>query len=225
MPGVRYLWIARWREFQHYKPEPGRVPFWIKDYMKQLDADRYRSLTLAQRGLLASLRQAFSKAEAKLTCDRSKLSARLGATVYQRDLDALNHAGYIEVISRATLDRRLEEVYSCSRPEKEKEKEKEKDPPLPPVDGGNDGKVGIEEARPKEWRTAGGWPHGPPPDAVVAAENWIDGHGWDETFTPEMVGEELDRIVRRARAVLEPGDRDRLLARWETERVRREVPS
>lgn len=118
-----YIWIARWEEFQHYKPERDRPPAFIKDYPKQLDDDRYRDLTLHLRGLLASLRQAFSKAGAKLELDRSKLSARVGATVYQRDLERLNHAGFIEFISRATLEWRLEKLYARARPRAREEEE------------------------------------------------------------------------------------------------------
>jgi hypothetical protein len=111
-----YVWIVRWAEFQHYTPERDRAPAWIKDYTRQLDDDRYLDLTLHQRGLLADLRLAFSKARADLELDRSRLSARLGATVYQRDLEALNHAGFIEFISRETLEQRLDLLYSRSRP-------------------------------------------------------------------------------------------------------------
>jgi hypothetical protein len=113
---ARYLWPARWDEFQHYPPEPDRGPAWIKNYAKQLDDDAYLDLTLAQRGLLADLRLEFSKARARLRLDRRRLTLRLGATVYQRDLQALNQAGFLEIISRATLEQRLEQLYSRSSP-------------------------------------------------------------------------------------------------------------
>jgi hypothetical protein len=116
MMGDLFIWISRWEEFQHYAPERDRPPAWIKEYTKQLDDDRYRDLTQHQRGLLASLRLAFSKARADMKLDRGKLSARIGATVYQRDLDALNHAGFIELISREVLDQRLDHLYRSSSP-------------------------------------------------------------------------------------------------------------
>lgn len=130
MSDERYIWISRWEVFQHYQPERDRAPAWIKTYGKQLDDDRYLDLNLTQRGLLADLRLEFSRARAELRLDRRRLSIRLGATVYLKDLESLNHAGLIDFVSREALDQRLEQLYSGSRvararSEQEEEQEQE----------------------------------------------------------------------------------------------------
>lgn len=58
--GDMYVWITRWDEFQHYKPERDRAPAWIKDYTKQMNDDRYLRLTDRQRALLRDLRDVFA---------------------------------------------------------------------------------------------------------------------------------------------------------------------
>lgn len=129
----RYIWISRWEEFQHYRPERDRAPAWIKSYTKQLDDDRYLDLSSADRGLLSDLRAEFARARSRLLADRKRLSSRLGATVYQRQLDSLNRAGFIEFISRPTLEKRLEQLYSSPRARVEVEKEKESTSKAVPV--------------------------------------------------------------------------------------------
>ncbi len=51
-------------------------------------------------------------------------------------------------------------------------------------------------------------------DTAVAAERWIQGQGWDETFDRAMVEEELGRIERRAGTPLTSDERERLLQLW-----------
>lgn len=51
-------------------------------------------------------------------------------------------------------------------------------------------------------------------DVAVAAEGWIRGLGWDETFDREMVEEELGRIERRVGTPLAVEDRERLIQLW-----------
>jgi hypothetical protein len=120
-PTNQWIWISRWREFQHYRPRPERGPAWIKDYAAQLDDWRYLELTPTQRALLTDLRRMFSAGRAQLKRSTSAIGARLQMTVYHKDLEALNHAGFIEFISRETLEKRLEELYSNSRAEVDKD--------------------------------------------------------------------------------------------------------
>jgi hypothetical protein len=58
-------------------------------------------------------------------------------------------------------------------------------------------------------------------DISTAAEQWIRGLGWDETFDEAMVAEELGRIERRLHAELPLEQRDRLLELWRTLRSER----
>jgi len=128
-----YIWIYRWQDFQHYRPERDRAPAWIKDYTKQLDDERYLELSAFQRGVLHDLRIAFARTFGRLSTDTRQLSDRLGLRLTRVTLDALSDAGFIEFCSRATLERRLEEVYSSPRARVEGEEELED--PLPLEEG------------------------------------------------------------------------------------------
>jgi hypothetical protein len=51
-------------------------------------------------------------------------------------------------------------------------------------------------------------------DVVRACENWVRGLAWDETFTQEMVEDELAIHERKAGQELGPLDRERLIQMW-----------
>jgi hypothetical protein len=51
-------------------------------------------------------------------------------------------------------------------------------------------------------------------DVVKSCENWIRGHAWDETFTEEMVEDELSVHERKTNHDLQPLERARLLELW-----------
>jgi hypothetical protein len=51
-------------------------------------------------------------------------------------------------------------------------------------------------------------------DVARSCENWIRGHAWDETFTLEMVEDELAVHERKAGHELQPLERERLLQLW-----------
>ena len=51
-------------------------------------------------------------------------------------------------------------------------------------------------------------------DVVRACENWVRGRAWDETFTEEMVEDELSVHERKAGQELPPLERERLLQLW-----------
>ena len=51
-------------------------------------------------------------------------------------------------------------------------------------------------------------------DIVRACENWVRGLAWDETFTQEMVEDELAIHERKAGQELGPLDRERLIQLW-----------
>lgn len=51
-------------------------------------------------------------------------------------------------------------------------------------------------------------------DVVRACENWIRGRAWDETFTREMVEDELAIHERKVGRELAPLERERLLQLW-----------
>jgi len=51
-------------------------------------------------------------------------------------------------------------------------------------------------------------------DVVRACENWVRGVAWDETFTVEMVEDELSLHERKAGQELAPLERGRLVQLW-----------
>jgi len=57
-------------------------------------------------------------------------------------------------------------------------------------------------------------PRGKGTDVVRACENWVRGRAWDETFTREMVEDELAIIARKSGHELGPLDCERLLQLW-----------
>ena len=54
-----------------------------------------------------------------------------------------------------------------------------------------------------------------PADVVKSCENWIRGHAWDETFTVEMVEDELAVHERKLNNDLQPLERARLVQLWQ----------
>ncbi len=111
-----YVWISRWPDFQHYKPERDRAPAWIKAYTRQLDDSRYLDLSTHARGLLHDLRMAFARAHGELPMNTRQISHRVHSRVTKAQLEALNHAGFIEFLSREVLEHRLEQLYTGSSP-------------------------------------------------------------------------------------------------------------
>jgi hypothetical protein len=118
---VKYIWVTRWEEFQHYKPDPKRGPAWIKAYTAQLHDDRYLGLTDRQRSLLHDLRLIFAVTRGRLPRSEAVIARHRHRQTFRSDLEALNRAGLIEFVSRAGLEQRLETLYSRSRSKKEKE--------------------------------------------------------------------------------------------------------
>jgi hypothetical protein len=100
-----YIYVVDWRRFQHYRD---RQPLWLKDYVEQLDDEEYLTLSLARRGLLKDVRSLYARSREHLAADVRALSRRLGARVTWRDLEALSHAGFIEVLASDELAERLQ---------------------------------------------------------------------------------------------------------------------
>jgi hypothetical protein len=99
----RWIVIPNWDEFQHYKD--GRDPFWIKSYVKLLHKDEYMDLTFHQRGVLHGLWITYARSGRQLRDNTATLTRQLGHRVMRRDLEALNHAGFIQFQSRPSLSK------------------------------------------------------------------------------------------------------------------------
>lgn len=88
----RWIVIPKWEEFQHYKD---RDPKWIKAWCRLLSDDDYMSLSFHLRGVLHSLWMAYASANGQLLDTPQSLHRQLGHRVMRRDVESLNHAGFI----------------------------------------------------------------------------------------------------------------------------------
>lgn len=118
----RWIIIPRWHAadgFQHYKD---RDPTWIKNYRWLLADDDYLSLTAGQRAILHGLWLVYASSDGQVKFEPSSLTRRLSLRVRWSHLEALNHAGFIQVVASKPLSLR----YQDASLEKEKEEETEK---------------------------------------------------------------------------------------------------
>ena len=119
-PG-RWIVIPRWEEFQHYSK---RNPPWIKTYTRLLHDDAYAGLTFHQRGVLHGLWLLYARNDRQIRDNTLTLTRQLGHRVMRRDLDALNHAGFILFRASSVLAQR-------QRAETETETEEQEQNPNP----------------------------------------------------------------------------------------------
>jgi hypothetical protein len=115
-----WIVIPNWagpKGFQHYKD---RTPKWIKNYTELMADDAYLSLSLAERGFLHGLWLEYAQSRGNIRATTNLLSRRLGATVYQRYIDSLYHAGFItfsasKPVSEPEQDRSLDQIREVHR--------------------------------------------------------------------------------------------------------------
>ncbi len=117
MTDDRWIWIPNWdgpTGFQHYKD---RDPLWIKCYTRLMSKDEFLMLTFHQRGVLFGVWLAYARSNRQLRHSTLTLTRQLSQRVLTRDLNALQNAGFIEVIDRFLLAERLQ----AASPEKRRE--------------------------------------------------------------------------------------------------------
>lgn len=91
-----FIVIPSWEKLQHYKD---RDAPWIKNYTRLLSHHHYLTLTSHQRGVLHGVWLAYASGNRHLTANTRSLSRRLNVRVTSRDLAALNHAGFIQLVA------------------------------------------------------------------------------------------------------------------------------
>lgn len=133
------VWIVvpNWERFQHYKD---RNPTWIKDYTELTDKDEYLALPLATRGVLHGIWLEYAKSHRRLSGDTARLSRRLGQRVLKAQVEALVHAGFIELRASKSVPN----PYQSASAEKEEDREVLK--AVSPQENGRNG-PGFEEAK------------------------------------------------------------------------------
>lgn len=122
MDDTGWIVIPNWPKFQHYA---NRDPLFLKEYRSQIDDADYRSLTLAERGLLHGLRLLYASSAGQVPHSPSELSGRLAAPVWRRHLEALSDAGLIAIVASKppTLAGESASAHALAREEKKKRRE------------------------------------------------------------------------------------------------------
>ncbi len=121
----RWIVIPRWHAadgFQHYKD---RDPTWIKNYRYLLSDDDYLSLTAGERAILHGLWLVYASSDGQVRFEPSSLTRRLNLRVRSRHLEALNHAGFIQIVASKPLALRYQQASLELEVEKEKKVVKE----------------------------------------------------------------------------------------------------
>jgi hypothetical protein len=147
---MSWISVTHWRRFQHYDPAK-RTPPWIKVYTELMSDDAFVGLSAHLRGILVSVWMEYAAARCQLRADTATLSRRLGVRVTVRDLDSLNHAGFLTIVASKTLADGYQgagEVASAraraTETEEETEVEKEKTPTYLPTEVRGEEPVGRE---------------------------------------------------------------------------------
>ncbi len=95
MSEKRWIVVVDWERYQHRDSSRSKVPPWVKNETKLLSSPDYLGLTSHQRGVLHGVWLEYARSLRRLPDNTSSLSRQLGLRVMRRDIDALNHAGFI----------------------------------------------------------------------------------------------------------------------------------
>lgn len=121
----RWIVVPNWDEFQHYTD---RDPIWIKTYTRLLHDDAYLDLTQHQALLLHRLWLAYASSSAQLQLSTASVSLHVGFRVTMHDLQALNHAGFIEFSASAPASKPLARARARARESREEQRRAEQQP-------------------------------------------------------------------------------------------------
>jgi hypothetical protein len=105
-----FISVPNWTKFQHYKD---RSPSWIKVYTDLNSRDEWLGLTWGQRGLLVTAWLEYARAATHLRSETlRRLGSSAGSRYFQRDLEVLNHAGFLVVAASAETERLKDPEFS-----------------------------------------------------------------------------------------------------------------
>lgn len=98
----QWIVIPRWDEFQHPDTtRTGNIP-WLKTFTRLLSDSSYLDLTAGERALLHGIWLEYARSRSHLRANTLSLSRRLSLNVTAKQLEALNHAGFIEFSASRT---------------------------------------------------------------------------------------------------------------------------
>lgn len=124
---TEYIEIRNWDRFQHSDAtKRGRDPVWIKNYTRLLSDEMYLNLTPHQRAVLHGLWLEYARSGRQLPLNTASLTRRLNLKITIRQLEALNHAGFLEF--------RQDIVTPPSSLEERREEKKKQLPPPPQIE-------------------------------------------------------------------------------------------
>ena len=116
----RWIIVPKWERFQSYK---ARDPSWIKLYTRLNSHDEWLGLSTAARGMLTTIWVEYPRSGGLLRVE--KVMQLCGKSARSKHLEALNHAGFIEIssskprgLTRARARSREEEVLRTSSKER-----------------------------------------------------------------------------------------------------------
>jgi len=129
-----YIWVTKWEDHQSYSIKRGKpwAPPWIKLYPRLLDDPDFMGLPAETRSLLVGIWALFARSRGTLTKDTRNLSRQLSQRVTERQLERLNHAGFIQFCSGTVREQLWNTFWNSSALEVEVDKE----PPNPRRRGG-----------------------------------------------------------------------------------------
>lgn len=122
MTDLGWIEIPNWDRFQHYRD---RDPPWIKFYTELLHDPDYLALSGDQRAILHGLWLEYASSRRRLRAETRSLSSRLLLRVTKRQLETLNHAGFITILASKPLASRYQDA-SATRARGETEREEPK---------------------------------------------------------------------------------------------------
>lgn len=130
---MSYIWVSGWEDFQTFQKKRDKpwVPPWIKLAPALLDDPNYLRLSPQTRTLLVGIWMLFARSRGTVTKDTRRLSRQLHQRVTERQLESLNHAGYIEFCSRTVQEQRRDAFWNRSILEVDKKREEQ--PSFPPT--------------------------------------------------------------------------------------------
>jgi hypothetical protein len=203
--GSQWIVVRNWERFQHYSD---RSPSWIKSYTAQLHDPDYLTLSSHCRAVLEGVRLAYASSNGQLLLNTRSLSAQLALRVMSRDIEALIHAGFIEVSASRPLALRY------PREETETEKRQKKRSPLTPAERGHSN--GTPRDRGTSPRAQGTNPRALDQNAkeerhfAMVSVGWEESRSWEETRT-DLLHERLDALESRHGAMFTDQERDEII--------------
>lgn len=97
--GEIWIEVVEWEKYQHPDAARSKVPPWIKNETKLLSSPDYLGLSAGERAILHGLWLAYARSLRRITANTKSLSRQLSLNVTRKQLEALNHAGFITFIA------------------------------------------------------------------------------------------------------------------------------